>query len=877
MPPETIAHYRISSKLGEGAMGQVYRATDSKLGREVAIKLIPEDFAKDTQRMARFMREAQVLASLNHANIAAIYGVEDRALIMELVEGETLAERIKRGAIPEQEALEFARQIADGLQAAHDKGIVHRDLKPANIKITPAGAIKLLDFGLAKADGPWTTTTPVDEAPTLTVASTGTGMILGTAAYMAPEQARGRNVDRRADVWAFGVIVYEMLTGVRMFTGDTITDILAAVVRQEPDLSRVPPRIRTMLERCLEKDPKRRIRDVGDAMLLLDVPPTTVVSTSRRALWALGLVAALLALGLGLVSYSHFTETAPAPEVVRFQLGLPDDVNFTQYGVSAISPDGRKVAFAAYSNDGTPRVWVRALDSPIATPLMEATITQQSLGFFWSPDSRFIAYPGQKILHRINIGGGPPETLAEVAPVFGGSWSDDGTIITGTTNGIMKLPASGGALSPVTKPANAMEAHVYPRFLPDNRHFLYMKGAAPGMRSVFVGDLEAAPDAQSNTPILSTDYGVAVAQASSSAPPVVLFLRDSTLVAQEFDMRALALTGEPVTVADQVAGMRNTAIAHVSASRTGALVYRTVTGNNRQLTWFNRQGDAVGRPGERAPYGTMKISPDGTKAVVVQNDPREPGNSDLWIVDLVSGTSTRFTFDPGRDEQPVWSPDGRSIAWQAIRGIKSDIYRKSADGSGVDEPLSAPTGANNLTDWTQSGHLIFTLNGDIYAMPVNPDATGARTPVPVVQSPAGELGAYVSPDGRWIAYISNETGRQEIFVQPFAAGGNKMTGKWMVSRGTRGMARWRSDSKELMFVGLEGDVVTVDVAQGVAFQASTPKKLFQMPLDLLSTQQVGTLADTTRDLQRLLFVMPVQESAQRELDFVLNWQAGLRR
>ena len=701
MPPETIAHYRISSKLGEGAMGEVYRATDSKLGREVAIKLIPEDFARDSQRMARFMREAQVLASLNHSNIASIYGVEDRALIMELVEGQTLAERIKQGAIPEQDALEFARQIADGLQAAHDKGIVHRDLKPANIKITPGGTIKLLDFGLAKADGPWTTTTSVDEAPTLTVASTGAGVILGTAAYMAPEQARGRNVDKRADVWAFAVIVYEMLTGAPMFGGDTVTDILAAVVRQEPDLSRITPKIRTMLERCLEKDPKRRIRDVGDAMLLLDVLPTA--TSGQRAGGRCGRSVRLPRSSRSpscLSAYAHFRETPAAPEVVRFQMGLPDDVNFTQNGISAISPDGRKVAFAAYGNDGTPRVWVHSLESAAAAPLMDARITQLSFGFFWSPDSRFIVYPGQKTLHRININGGSPETLAEVAPVFGGSWSGDGTIIIGTANGIMRMPANGGALTPVTKPATAMETHAYPKFLPDNRHFLYSKGAPPGMRSVFVGDLDAAADAQSNTPIVSTDYGVAVAQATAGAPPMLLFLRDSTLVAQEFDMRTLALTGEPVTVAEQVAGILNPAIAHVSASNTGALVYRAVTGNNRQLTWFDRRGEVVGRPGERAPYSTMKVSPDGTKAVVVQNDPRQPGNSDLWIVDLASGTSTRFTFDPGPDTQPVWSPDGRYIAWQAIRGDKPDIYRKSADGSGVDEPLSAPNEANNLTDWT---------------------------------------------------------------------------------------------------------------------------------------------------------------------------------
>src|SRR5689334_24078742 len=314
MVPESIAHYRISSKLGEGAMGEVYRATDSKLGREVAIKLIPEDFAKDSSRMSRFTREAQVLASLNHPNIAAIYGVEDRALIMELVEGPTLAERIKQGPIPLDEALEFARQIAEGLSAAHDKGIVHRDLKPANIKITPAGTIKLLDFGLAKTDGPWSNPTPVDDAPTLTVASTGQGMILGTAAYMAPEQARGRNVDRRADIWAFGVIVYEMLTGAHMFGGETVTDVLASVVRQDPDLKRVPARVRPMLERCLEKDPKKRLRDVGDAMLLLDAAPSTSTAApaSKTPTWALAGLAAALALGLGALSYVHFRETANA-------------------------------------------------------------------------------------------------------------------------------------------------------------------------------------------------------------------------------------------------------------------------------------------------------------------------------------------------------------------------------------------------------------------------------------------------------------------------------------------------------------------------------------------------------------------------------------
>jgi len=879
MTPESIAHYKISSKLGEGAMGEVYRATDSKLGREVAIKLIPEDFARDAMRMARFTREAQVLASLNHPNIAAIYGVEDRALIMELVEGQTLSERIKQGAVPLEEALDIARQIADGLEAAHDKGIVHRDLKPANIKITPGGIVKLLDFGLAKAEGPWSATASVEDAPTLTVASTGTGVILGTAAYMAPEQARGRNVDKRADIWAFGVILYEMLTGVQMFEGDTVTDVLASVVRQDPDLKRVPEKVRPLLQRCLEKDPKRRLRDAGDAMLLLDMAPATTVDakTSKTPLLAIGSLAALLALALAGLSYVHFREAPAAADVVRFQVGLPESVNFTQWGASTLSPDGRKIVFAAYGYDGEPRLWLRTLDSPIAKPLEDAHITQQTVALFWSPDSRFVAYGDSKQLRKIDITGGPSQTLAELAPVIGGSWSPDGTILVGSTNGIMKTTANGGTLTPVTKPASPQEAHAHPVILPDGRHFIFMRAAPAGMRSVFVGDLQAAPDAQSTTPLLKTDYGVALAQRRKDDPLMVLFLRDETLLAQEFDMGALALKGDAVTVLEQVSGVTNAALGHFSASRTGALVYRSLSGNNRQLTWFNRQGEIAGRPGERGPYGTMKVSPDGSKAAVVENDSRQSNNSDIWIVDLGSGASTRFTFDPGFDGQPVWSPDGRYLAWQSDRNKTMGIYRKAADGSGGDELLFSEKGLTNLTDWTHNGYLIFTMSGDVQALPVESDATGKRTPVPVIQSSALERGAYVSPDNRWIAYLSNETGRDEIYVQPFTAGGSKASGKWMVSRGTRGMARWRADSKELIFLNSEGEVVAVDVTGGAAFQTSPPKALFQLPLELLSNQNPGTLADATRDGQRLLLVMPVQENSQRELAVVLNWQDGLKR
>jgi len=883
MTPETIAHYRISSKLGEGAMGEVYRATDSKLGREVAIKLIPEDFASDSTRMSRFTREAQVLASLNHPNIAAIYGVEDRALIMELVEGPTLAERIKQGPIPLDEALEFARQIGEGLVAAHDKGIVHRDLKPANIKITPGGTIKLLDFGLAKSDGPWASPTAVDDAPTLTVASTGAGMILGTAAYMAPEQARGRNVDRRADIWAFGVILYEMLTGSPMFAGDTVTDVLASVVRQDPDLSRVPARVRPLLRRCLEKDPKRRLRDAGDAMLMLEPVDGEAVGSAparRGMLWTTAGIAAVLLVALAWLAWVHFREAAPGIEAVRFQIGLPDNVRFTQSGISTISPDGRKVAFAAYGADGEPKVWIRTIDSPTATPLTQAGINQVVLSFFWSPDSRYIAFEQGGRLKKIDYSGGAPEVIIDGRnQLFGGSWNRDNTIIVGGGKGVMRVSADGGMPVPVTTLAKDEPWHAFPAFLPDGRHFLYLRGTAAGNRYIAVGDLNAPANAQSTTQILKTDFGVTVASIAGRSLPTVLFLRDGMLMAQDFDLGKMTMSGSAVVVAEQVDSVVGPGLGYVSASNTGTLVYRNVAGRNRQLTWFSRNGQVAGTPGERAPYTLVKLSPDGTKAAVVETDTRtQPPNPDIWIVDLLAGTSSRFTFDPALDAQPVWSPDNSAIAWQSNRGSAPGLYKKAINGSGGDELLAMPEGVNNLTDWTRDGFLIYSVRGDIWALPVNADASGKRTPIPVVQSPAGEFAGYVSPDNRWIAYLSNETGRQEIFVQAFTPGGNKTAGKWPVSNGTMGMARWRSDGRELMFVAADGSIVAVDITPGQAFQASAPHKLFQLPLELFAINpNPGTLADVARDNQRLLLIMPVEENARRELAVFMNWPSVLRK
>jgi Tol biopolymer transport system component/predicted Ser/Thr protein kinase len=886
MTPESIAHYRISSKLGEGAMGEVYRATDSKLGREVAIKLIPEDFARDALRMVRFTREAQVLASLNHPNIAAIYGVEDRALIMELVEGQTLTERIAQGAIPLEDALDIARQIADGLEAAHDKGIVHRDLKPSNIKITPGGTVKLLDFGLAKSDGPWATTTPIEEAPTLTVASTGAGVVLGTAAYMAPEQARGRNVDRRADIWAFGVILYEMLTGQQAFAGETVTDVLASVVRHEPDLTRVPTKVRPLLERCLAKDPKKRLRDAGDAMLLLDLPTAATGAPANRTMtWALGGVAALLALALAWVSFTHFRESAPTAATTRFLISYPAETSPIGSGIFAISPDGRQVAFGAFGSDGVARVWLRPIDQVRARVLPGAEINRNSLALFWSPDSSSLAYWDDMKLKRIAIAGGPAQTIADVdGNVLGGSWNRDGSILFGSATGVMQVPASGGTPSPVTKAA-AGQPHAAPHFLPDGRRFLYLRGGEAGTRAVFIGSLDAKPEEQSSTPLVKADYGVSYVPGPNPQNGQLLFLRDTALMAQPFDASRAQLTGEPTPVVERVAVSNvgpgaTVGLGYFAASETGSLVYFNPVSRSTQLTWFNREGQRSGGSIEAGRSGVLKVSPDGARVALERTD--EANNRDIWQIDLARGLTTRFTFDAAPDVQPVWSPDGTRIAWQSNRGGFGGLYSKLADGSGGDELLyklgaGTPPG---LTDWTRDGRfLVYSYQSDIWALPVSGNVED-RKPVLLVQADQNQLGAYVSPDQRWIAYLSNESGRQELYVQPFTPGTGSATqvspaaGKWMLSNGTLGMARWRADSTELLFLGTDGGVMAVDIAPGPVFRASAPKVLFQLPrLILTMTGNPGLIVDVTRDHQRFLLTMPILDE-DSGLNVVLNWQAG---
>jgi Tol biopolymer transport system component len=893
--PEFIAHYRIGSRLGQGAMGEVYRATDTKLGRDVAIKLMAPALAQDPTRLAGFRREAQVLASLNHPNIAAIYGVEDQALIMELVEGPTLADRIKQGPIPLGDALGIARQIAEGLAAAHDRGIVHRDLKPGNIKIAPDGTVKLLDFGLARAV--FTAATPTDDAATVAYSMVGADALAGTPAYMAPEQARGLAVDRRADIWAFGVVLYEMLAGSAPFKGDTITDILAAVVREEPDLSRVPATVRPVLRRCLEKDPKRRLRDVGDAFLLLetagDAPVAAVESRRGLMAWLPWAAAGVAIVAFGMLLTVHLRETPPAANTVRFRLTIPPEITFTQTTQFAISPDGRALAFPAFGPAGENQVWLQEFDKTEPRPLATTAIAVIPELLTWY-DNDTILYSAGRKLKLADIDGTPPTDLIEyTSPLLGAAVGQDGSILYGSLAGVMRWAPGEGEPKQITRtdPGKPLR-HAVADLLPDGEHFLYTMSGEQGTRGIFVGRLDGAEDDEPTEPILRTDFGaVFVPDSGSSRTGHLLIVRDTSILAQRFDVRSLKPAGEAVPVAPDVfvANSNNLGIAFYSASRQGTVVYRRGTraeNLSRQLAWLGRDGNMISTLSELARINQVKMSPDGNRAVTSRTELDTGVNADLWITDLIAETSTKFTFGGGANVQPVWSPDGRYIAWTRLREKDAQVLRRSSDGAGGEELLYThpERRTGNMSDWSHDGRfLIYSYNGDVVALPVGPGTDQTRQPIPIAASPATELGAAVSPNGRWIAYLSNETKRQEVYVQPFAPGAQAagqaapVGARWMVSSGSLGMIRWRSDSGELVFLNPDGALVSVDVSSTPVFKASAPRVLAPLPRSfLIQAGNPGALADTTRDLKKLLLAVPSETGRRQELSVVLNWR-GERR
>jgi Tol biopolymer transport system component len=879
-PGTRLGPYQILAPIGAGGMGEVYRAKDTKLDREVAIKTLPEAFGRDPERLARFEREAKALAALNHPNIAAIYGVEDRALIMELVDGETLDSRIKAGPLPLDTALDYAKQIADALEAATEKGIVHRDLKPANIKITPQGAVKVLDFGLATitqvAD---TNASDATNSPTFTMSPTRAGMILGTAAYMSPEQARGKPVDRRADIWAFGVVLYEMLTGKKLFQGETITDILASVVKEEPDLTRVPLKVRRLLQACLQKDPRQRLQAIGDWKLLLDTGDDEGVTGGpggpSRNRWLWPGVAVLLLAALSIVSFTHFREKpAPAPEVLRFQIYPPEKNLFGDY--LPLSPDGRRIAFTAVGPDGHWQLWVRNLDGLEARALPG---TESATAVFWSPDSRFLAFAEGGRLKKIDVSGGPPITLCDLPqPVGLGSWSTRGVIVVGGrgVGPLWRVSASGGPATQVTRldPTRQEAYHSSAYFLPDARHFVYLRRTASGENNgIYLGSLDVKPEDQPLKRLVATQFAAQYAPSGDPRTAYLLFMREGTLSAQKFDTERLELMDEPVPIAEQV-GNINGVLGFFTVSASGILAFRSGLGTTGvQLTWFDRLGKALGTIGEIGVMQRPAISPDG-RTVAVERRDLQSGLFDIWLHDLTRGTTSRLTFNTSNTGFPIWSPDGSHVAYYTSPRGQSSVNQKAASGVGQDEVLDQTLPARRPMYWSKDGRYLIEgvsdpkTKFDVWVLPL----FGDRKPFPYLHTEFNEANPKLSPNGQWLAYASDETGRYEVYVQTFPNPG----GKWQISTNGGDLPVWSHDGKEMFFVSADRKMMAAAVNSsaggGSKFEVGVPKALFDTRLD----PGMNPAFDVGKD-GRFLIPTRAGQSAAAPITVVVNWTAALNK
>ena len=868
---DKLGPYEILGLIGAGGMGEVYMARDPRLGRDVAIKVSGAQFTE------RFDREARAVAALNHPNICHIYDVGPNYLVMELVEGPTLAERIASGAIPLEESLKIAAQIAEALEAAHEKGITHRDLKPGNIKIKPDGTVKVLDFGLAKVDA-GSAVSQSENSPTLSMAATQMGVILGTAGYMSPEQARGKAVDKRADIWAFGVVLYEMLTGKRLFQGEDVSHTMAAVIMQEPKLDAVPVQARKLLQRCLEKEPKKRLRDIADAMALVEeeaqpVSPTAP-SQSRRGTVAT-IAAIFFALALALVSFLHFREQPPELRVVNTTLLSPDNAEFDftiPFAMPAISPDGTRIVYGAKGKDAKTQLWLRRLDSPNAQPLPG---TEGAATPFWSPDSRWVGFGQENKLKKIDIQGGPPVPVTDLAaPLRGGSWNSQGIIIFGvnTASPILRVAASGGTAVPVTAADKGTErfAQRHPWFLPDGRHFLYTN-SQNGDMPIGVGSLD-----EPGRP------GKIVAQVHSPAVYAqghLLYLRENTLMAQPFDVDRLGTTGEAMPVAEGVPTFTSPSrIAAFAVSPSGLLVYLTgASGAQSRLGWKDRQGKALGNLGEvTGSIGGIALSPDGKRVAADIVD--RSGNDDLWIYDVARGIPTRFTFDPKEDREPIWSPDGSTLYFSSNRKGNYDLFRKPSNGTGIEELLFADSVAKAPSSISPDGKLLlFRRTGektknDILVLPLAPmsqaQAGGKPEPRVFLQTPFGEQRGQFSPDGQWVAYQSNVSGQAQVYAEPFPGPG----GKRQISSDGGFNPRWRRDGKEIFYVTQDGQLMAAEVAaRNGTLEVGRVQKLFDGVIP-----SRGMTYDVTADGQKFLVVDDGIPSV-RPLTLLQNWTVSLRK
>jgi Tol biopolymer transport system component len=895
-PGTRFGVYEVTAPIGAGGMGEVYRATDRNLKRSVAIKVLPASVAGDADRLGRFQREAEVLAALNHPNIGAIYGLEKTpdvtALVMELVEGDDLSQRIARGPIPLDEALPIARQIAGALEAAHEQHIIHRDLKPANIKVRNDGTVKVLDFGLAKAlapEGASSKSASVSMSPTITTpAMTQAGMILGTAAYMSPEQAKGRAVDKRSDVWAFGAVLYEMLTGKRAFEGEDVSETLAGILMKEPDWTAVPATVpaavATVMRRCLQKDRHQRLRDLGDAALALDgafetgpPAPAPVPGTSRgaRLAWIVAAAAVLAAAALVVPALRHLRET-PLPETRSLRVSVVHTEG-SEVAAPAISPDGRRVAYRARRGDGLPLLWVRDLASGESQSLPG---TEDAAMPFWSPDSRDLGFFAGVTLKRVSAAGGPVRVVTDNIGTFGGAggaWGPDGTIVFSGQFLLLRVQAEGGAATELTKSPSQDWAHFWPSFLPDGRRFLFTaklwtRAAEASEQGIYLGSLDS-PAIQRLLPDLSS--------AVYAPPGYLVFVREGTLTAAPFDLATGRVTGPPVAIGGAVATEAQFYFAAISASADGTIALRpppAVAPINADMNASDAELRLVDRGGTGSRVGTarlfssssfMALSPVNSRTLAAAILDRRAGTQDLWLMDLTKDRLTPLTTTRGFAANPVWSIDGRRLAYAyQPPGQLDDVYIKDL-GTGVTQPvIETPRILEHPAAWSHDEQSLLVFTDDDKGTYLSWWSFASRTLTRFVGPRVLDGAAFFSPHDDFVAFTSRESGRPEVYVTTYPD--HRRT--WPVTTEGGLVLSWKSDGREILVATLSGHIAAYPVSTDGGFSHGQPTTL---------VRDVGMAAGysaATRDHSRILIrVSPVAAMDKGEIRLLFGWQDALRQ
>jgi Tol biopolymer transport system component len=887
-PGSRLGPYEIIAPLGAGGMGEVYRAHDARLSRDVAVKALPDGFSHDPERLVRFEREAKLLASLSHPNIAGIHGLEDgggmRYLILEYVDGETLAARIQRGPLPLAEALDVARDIAAALEAAHESGVVHRDLKPGNVMVNGAGTVKVLDFGLAKggASKGAGSDPSLSASPTMTFAATAAGVILGTAAYMSPEQARGKNVDRRTDIWSFGCVFYECLCGRQAFAGETVSDIVARILERDPDWAalpaQTPPAVRELIARCLRKDPKERLRDIGDARVTLDeiikggpvsAGTTGPVAVASRSPW----LAVLVAVAVTAIVAAALTEIltrGPEPPPLHLSVLGPEGAQLSdEVPDLVIAPDGRTLAFTAKDSVGVAHLWLRPLDSDRPRVLAG---TEGAVIPFWSPDSRNLAFFAGGSLKRVAATGEEMLTLCDAQTPRGGAWGPGNVIVfaPSASGPLMQISANGGTPTPATTldVSRGETGHRFPSFLPDGRHFLYVTLPGKANQSpTRVGTVGGKPGPQV---LVANSVGV------YAAPGYLLFMRQGSVFAQKFDDRSMRTTGPARVLRDLTDATGSySGSPGVSVSASGIIVQRAVDSEDEHVDVLDRSGKRL----FTAPFPTgyladVSQSPDGTQLAVAYSKRGAP-SSPVIVADLRRSIWTRFSSEGSYESDPIWTRDGSRLIYGSDRPGGRRLYWKRVDG-GPEELIATPPNLfNDPNTVTPDGRFLIyrSLSGETGEDLWIVDLDGNHQPKPLIRTPANELDADISPDGRWIAYRTDETGESQIQVQSFPALDRKfrvsIDGAVPSFNARMAFTRFRNDGRELYYIGRDGRTVqVVPITPGPELHVEASRPLFKLPPEAVD-------ATASPDGQRFFVSMPSRSVNRGVIQIVMNWSREL--